>query len=76
MTLEIESRNGDTKVVTPYRFDFNNETKTATVKLTRQSKELKCVEVSRRITEHGIIYSGTLIDLEHAEAKRRFYLFL
>ena len=74
MTLEIEYEEGSTHVLSPLSFDFLNGSKTGLLHLPKPFKDLECSDVERRVTDHGTVYSGTVVGVKDPKAK--FFLYL
>lgn len=78
MTLEIEYKNGNAFVITPRNFNFFPITKKGILGMPKPFRTLYCIDVERRLTEHGTVYTGIIEREKDDEIKKeaKFYLYL
>jgi len=79
MTLEIEYADGEIHGATPERFRFYPRSKKMILNMPKPYRStFYCEGVDRKLTEHGIVYSGTITREinDKTKGELRFYLYL
>jgi len=79
MTLEIEYIDGEIHGVDPKRYRFYPKSKEMIFNMPKPYRALLyCERVDRKLTNHGVVYSGIITHEENDKIKGelKFYLYL